>query len=334
MSAIRRRALTVLLALGLALGSAGAPRDARGQQADADEALPLDPVQRLAAIEARVAAALADVERATAEKARVEAELAGLAEGRAAANRRVRERTRSLYRISRAGALPLAGGIDSMISHAARVERLERMVRHDVRALGDLRSRAAALRGEAGRLASEIESARARVAQLEAQRGALEEDARRAALYAAAFQSVTPLGAYAEAGGGYGIRVVDPPPVQGFEAERGQLALPIAAPRALREASREDGGGLELDGARGATVQAASSGRVAFSDRHPTYGRMVILDHGGGFFTIYGGVARVDVHVGDRVSRGAALGAVDGEPLFFQVRRGTRALDARAWLGI
>ena len=50
MSSIRRRALTVLLALGLALGSVSAPRDARGQQADQDEALPLDPVQRLGVI--------------------------------------------------------------------------------------------------------------------------------------------------------------------------------------------------------------------------------------------------------------------------------------------
>ncbi|AKF07774.1 murein hydrolase activator EnvC family protein [Sandaracinus amylolyticus] len=330
---MRRRALTLLLALGLAVGSA--PRDARGQDDTSEEApLPLDPVQRLAALEERIASALSEAEHASTDHARVETEIAGLTEGRAAANRRVRERTRALYRMTRAGVLPLAGGLDSMLAHVARVERLERMLRHDLEALSDLRARAAALRAEAGRLAERMDTTRARVAQLEAQKGALEEDVRRAMLYGSAFSDAT-FGTSTSTSA-YGLRAVDAPATSalGFESHRGELALPLAAPRAIREATREQGAGIELDGVRGAPVRCAADGRVAFSDRHPSYGRMIIVDHGEGHFTIYGGLARSDVQVGAPVTRGATLGAVDTEPLFFQVRRGTRPLDARTWLGL
>lgn len=325
--------LLAVFAVGIAATLGGAP-DARGQT-DGDEDLPLDPVARALAIDQRLAEALSEVERARADEARIGVELEGLIEGRAAANRRLRERTRALYRMTRAGVLPLAGGFDSMLAHVARVERLERMVRHDADALVRLRTRAEALRAEAGRLGGAIEVARARAERLEAQKSAIEEEAQRASMYAHAFGESLAVPPYDPATG-YGLRVVDPAPAapQGLEAERGQLALPLLAPRAMRPASREDGQGLELDGARGASVRAAATGRVAFSDRHPAYGRLVILEHGGGFFTVYGGLTRVDAQVGDRLSRGMQLGSVEGEPLFFQVRRGTRSLDAMAWLGL
>jgi hypothetical protein len=40
------------------------------------------------------------------------------------------------------------------------------------------------------------------------------------------------------------------------------------------------------------------------------------------------------VSVGQTLARGAELGVLDTAPVFFQVRRGTRALDARIWLGL
>lgn len=332
----RRHAATLLFALSMWLGIvvSDAP-SARGQNADDEEALPLDPIARVEALDQRLAQALSEVEAARADEARIAVELEGLIEGRAAANRRLRERTRALYRMTRAGVLPLAGGFDSMLGHVARVERLERMVRRDATALETLRTRADALRAEAGRLAGAIEDARARVARLEQQKIAIEEDARRASMYASAFGESLAVPTY-DPVTGYGLRIVDPAPpaAQGFEAERGELALPLLAPRAMRPATREDGEGLELDGARGASVRAAASGRVAFSDRHPAYGHLVIVDHGGGYFTVYGGLSRATAQVGDRLSRGMELGLVEGEPLFFQVRRGTRSLDPRAWLGL
>src|SRR5205085_1123185 len=54
-----------------------------------------------------------------------------------------------------------------------------------------------------------------------------------------------------------------------FESQRGELALPIAAPTSVRDASRDEGSGIELSGTRGATVRAGAAGHVAYADRHP-----------------------------------------------------------------
>jgi murein DD-endopeptidase MepM/ murein hydrolase activator NlpD len=87
----------------------------------------------------------------------------------------------------------------------------------------------------------------------------------------------------------------------------------------------------------GTPVRAAAAGRVAFSDRQGTYGRMVIVDHGNGYTTLYGGLGAVQVQVGDTLSQGARLGAIGNDfsppALLFEVRRGSRSLPPRAWLG-
>lgn len=334
MTVRRRIAITLVACL---LGFSGA-HGARGQDgalraSEQDEALPLDPIARLAALDERIDASLSDARTAENERARVDAELRALAGGREAANRRLHARVRALYRVTRAGALPLAGGFDALLSHLGRVERLERIVRHDAESLAELRSRAEALRAETERLAARIERARGRVAELESAKRATEEEAHRAVVYAAAFGEG--LGSPPPASGGFGIRVVGPQPAPvGFEAQRGRITLPLAAPRSVRDARREDGAGVELDGARGDAVRVAARGRVAFSDRHPSYGRLVIVDHGEGWFSVYGGLARLEAEIGDELTPGTRLGTVDGEPLFFQIRRGTRAMDARAWLGL
>jgi len=64
----------------------------------------------------------------------------------------------------------------------------------------------------------------------------------------------------------------------------------------------------------------------------------VILDHGDGYYTVYGGLGAVEVRVGDDLSRSARIGSIgtDFSPpaLFFEVRKGTRTLEPRSWLGL
>lgn len=331
-----RRGRTWLLALGLVFvlgtGRPDLPR-ASGQSnpshpSDAyDSTLPREPMARLAALEGHLQATVTELDSARVNEARIEAELEGLDETRRSVAQRLRIRTRSLYRVTRTGMLPLAGGFDSMLAHVVRVERLRRMVREDALSLRELLTRSSALRAEISRLGGVMEDARARMSRLETEKRAVADDARRAAVYARAFGEA---------------RVFDPSLMNGeegnhiasFEEARGALSLPIAAPRQVRPATREEALGLELEGPRGASVRAAAPGRVAFSDRHPAYGRLVIVDHGNGYFTVYGGLARIDVRTGDHVASASNLGVVDGEPLFFQVRRGTRSLDASLWLGL
>lgn len=255
------------------------------------------------------------------ELAGVEAELSGLERSVEEASARLKRRTRALYRISRAGVTPLSGGFSALLGHIARVERLERMVSRDLTSIGSLRVRVAALRSQRERLRVSAEAEAANNAQIAAQRQAAAAEQSQLDRVQQIFSPGRPRMSVGRA--------------TSFESLRGELALPISAPQAIRVATREaDGEGLELDGARGARVLAAASGTVAFAGRHALYGRLVILEHGGGYFSVYGGLAHIDVESGDTLTRAMQLGAVDGEPLFFQVRRGSRALDSRTWLGI
>lgn len=325
-------ALTVLALASLAPGSPVARGQVGGARA-------IDPVLRLSQIDSEIARALSEVEQAEADGARVAAELSGVVEARAAGNRRLSERTRSLYRLTRAGVLPVAGGFEALLTHAARVARLERMLSRDVAEMRELRGRADALREQTGVLAARLDAARGTVTTLEAEKAGVLEAAAEMSLFDVALgPSASASGSESySSGDGFGLRVVDPDPSapsRAFESQRGQLALPLSAPTDMRAASREEGSGLELLGTRGATVRSGAAGHVAYADRHPGYGSLVIVDHGGSYFTIYGGLGGIEVQVGDEVQRASHLGTVGTSPVFFQVRRGTRALDARAWLGI
>lgn len=303
-----------------------------------------DPAVRAASLDDSIARALSDIEAATARKARVEAELAGIGDRRAAARRRLKVRARAFYRVTRGGMLPLAGGFDSLLAHLGRLERMRRMVEQDVHAIDGLRDRARDLREQTARLADEVDSARQRYTDAQSRKRAFEEEERTSQAFATAFvTSVAPVRQQAPPEPEYGvIRVVDDPGAEraGFEQQRGTLAIPVSGQIQIRDGRRgeSEGPGLEMLSAAGAPVRAAADGRVAFADRYGSYGRLVILDHGNRWYTVYGGLGSFDVRVGDEVSRSARLGTVgtDTSPasLFFEVRRGTRTVDPRPWLGI
>lgn len=272
------------------------------------------------------------------DKAEVDAELGTLGDKRKHALERAHLRGRSLYRVSRGGMLPLSGGMDALLTHAARVGRLRRLVLEDLRDLQQLRQRGQQLRAKTGELSARMETARTEIAQLsEAQRG-LERERRSANLFDQAFAGQSQYTPPAPSGRlQYGtLSVVGGGQPQRFSEQRGQLALPISGPSEIRAARRDesDGTGLEMAGRSGTAVRAVAAGRVAFADRYGSYGRLVILDHGNRYYTVYGGLGQSDVRVGDDVSRSARLGSLDVEPLYFEVRRGTRNQDARSWLGL
>ncbi|MET0386642.1 MAG: M23 family metallopeptidase, partial [Polyangiales bacterium] len=101
--------------------------------------------------------------------------------------------------------------------------------------------------------------------------------------------------------------------------------------------SATEGPALSFEAPIGTPVYAAAAGRVAFSDVQGE-GRLVLLDHGNGYYTGYGGLGSVEVRVGDEVSTHARLGDIgrDGQPpaLRFEVKQGTRVLQPRGWLGL
>lgn len=86
--------------------------------------------------------------------------------------------------------------------------------------------------------------------------------------------------------------------------------------------------GITLAPIAGAQVVAPAAGRVAFAGPYRGYGRIVILEHGGGWTSLITGLARSDVEVGQQLLGGAPIGVAgpaqpritlelrrDGEPV-------------------
>ena len=71
------------------------------------------------------------------------------------------------------------------------------------------------------------------------------------------------------------------------------------------------GQGLALAPAPRAQVVAPSRGRVAFAGPYRGYGRIVILEHAGGWTSLITGLGQVDVAVGQEISAGAPIGLAD-----------------------
>jgi septal ring factor EnvC (AmiA/AmiB activator) len=129
-----------------------------------------------------------------------------------------------------------------------------------------------------------------------------------------------------------------------FEPLRGKLPWPVQQGKVLaRFGQPRAGGSLKWQGMligtdRGARVRAPFAGRVAYADWLPGMGLMIVLDHGGGYLSLYGHNEEVFKQVGDPVSAGDVIGAVGdtgghNQPaLYFEVRRGREPVNPENWL--
>jgi hypothetical protein len=96
--------------------------------------------------------------------------------------------------------------------------------------------------------------------------------------------------------------------------------------------------GIDLASTAGAPVPAANGGIVVFAESLGIYGQTVIVDHGQGLFTLYSHLSGISVSVGDRVERGAAVGAsgqtgmAGGDHLHFSVLVSGEFANPLEWL--
>jgi murein DD-endopeptidase MepM/ murein hydrolase activator NlpD len=86
---------------------------------------------------------------------------------------------------------------------------------------------------------------------------------------------------------------------------RGEILSTFGAPRPGRRHA-----GLDIRGRRGDPIVAAAAGRVTYSGTMRGYGKVVIVDHGGGLETRYAHNKKLLVRAGERVSRGQRIATV------------------------
>ncbi len=96
--------------------------------------------------------------------------------------------------------------------------------------------------------------------------------------------------------------------------------------------------GIGIATAAGTPVHAVAAGRVVVAEPFGTYGLTVIVQHGGGDYSVYGSLSRLAVEKDAVVSKGQVIGYVgSADPdlpphLHFEMRPQGRAVDPLDWL--
>jgi septal ring factor EnvC (AmiA/AmiB activator) len=101
--------------------------------------------------------------------------------------------------------------------------------------------------------------------------------------------------------------------------------------------------GVGIRGSVNSPVKSVAAGKVVSVGQLGTYGLTVIVDHGGGDYSIYGSLARTDLRVGQTIAKGQIVGGVgisdpDLPPhLHFEIRHGgadgrPASVDPATWL--
>ena len=91
--------------------------------------------------------------------------------------------------------------------------------------------------------------------------------------------------------------------------------------------------GVDIAVAEGDPVRAAWDGKVVFAGERADYGKLVVLEHPGGWRSFYGHNGSLDVREGDAVRAGTEIakaggtGRVAGPHLHFEVRQGELAVN-------
>ncbi|HMI30406.1 MAG TPA: peptidoglycan DD-metalloendopeptidase family protein [Candidatus Limnocylindrales bacterium] len=95
--------------------------------------------------------------------------------------------------------------------------------------------------------------------------------------------------------------------------------------------------GIDIATSFGTPIAAVSKARVDYVSWLDGYGKCAILNHGGGFYTLYAHASEILVAVGKEVAAGEIIGRVGdtgstvGTALHFEIRQGKTALDPLAW---
>jgi septal ring factor EnvC (AmiA/AmiB activator) len=89
--------------------------------------------------------------------------------------------------------------------------------------------------------------------------------------------------------------------------------------------------GIDIKAEPGAPVQAVAAGHVAYADQFIGYGNLLIVDHGGGFYTLYANLSEMTAQIGAEVAAGTRVGAA-GDYLHFEIRKDGKPVNPMGWL--
>ena len=133
---------------------------------------------------------------------------------------------------------------------------------------------------------------------------------------------------------------------KGFRAFKGRLPWPVKGTVVYGYGRGADPvfgtpvfrDGIYIKTAPNAPVRSVFSGQVVFANRFKGYGKLVIINHGEGYYSLYADLNEIFLKVGDIIETGSSVGTsgeaamVDAPSLYFEVRYRGKPLDPLQWL--
>ena len=129
----------------------------------------------------------------------------------------------------------------------------------------------------------------------------------------------------------------------GLPAQKGRLLWPVPGKLRVGFGTSRHGElgtlieshGFDIEAAAGTPVNAAASGKVIFANSLRGYGKLIIVDHGSKYYTLYAHMARFTKQVGDPVAAAEVIaysGYEGRDAVYFEIRQGGKPLDPGDWL--
>jgi septal ring factor EnvC (AmiA/AmiB activator) len=120
---------------------------------------------------------------------------------------------------------------------------------------------------------------------------------------------------------------------------RGRVILNYGPQRHPRFGTITVNNGIEISANEGAEVNAVADGTVVFAEWFKGYGRLVILSHSGGYYTLYAHDSQIMVTRGDSVRQGQVIaragdtgGTLNQPTVYFEIRYKDQPIDPMTWL--
>ncbi|MGB9081147.1 MAG: peptidoglycan DD-metalloendopeptidase family protein [Desulfuromonadaceae bacterium] len=137
-----------------------------------------------------------------------------------------------------------------------------------------------------------------------------------------------------------------PVPDRGFASQKGRMSLPVRGEIIESYGKHKHpefnsftfSKGLSISASLGTEIKSIYEGTVIFADYFKGFGNMIIVDHGGGYFTLYAHASRLAKKVGAEVARQEIIGAVGdvdsskGSLLYFEIRHQGKPVDPAGWV--
>ena len=99
-------------------------------------------------------------------------------------------------------------------------------------------------------------------------------------------------------------------------------ALPVDAEILKKFSVENNHPGLTYDNVLGQDVRAVRKGEVVYSgDKMTSYGKMIIIKHSYGFYSIYNQNQEIYISEGDIIEKGQVIAITGNKPFYFEMKK-------------